>query len=327
MIHRGGARNQTVDSMELAAFISAGIAAAVTIAVCMLVDHYGGTIAGVIGTVPHVAVVGSVGFAAVLPVRDFKIAVLAMPVGMLCNSLYAAAMIAASSLLPRRGVLAGAGWQRLLAVVASGLCVFAVGLALLLAVVRPKERPLGTAVGLAVASWGLEAVLGAWTVWAYPSAPRGDSKSSWWQLLGRGCVTFCVFLLALYLATKHPAAAGVLVNLPIVTTVVVVSVWRSTSEAVAVSCLGPMILGMLSASMYALLASDLIPRVGTGGGAVASWFAAVVGVTLPVLWALQRLRKRRAAAAATKAAAVTAAAGVGGSSSEDASTETELTAL
>ena len=314
--------------MEPSAFISAGIAALVTITVCVLVDYYGGTIAGVIGTVPHVAVVGSVGFAAVLPIRDFQIAVLAMPVGMLCNSLYTAAMLAASRLLSRR--TGESRWRRLLAVVACGLATFACGLAVLLAAVRPRERPLGTAVALAASSWGAEAALGAWMVRAFPSAPRGESKSSVAALLARGAVTFCVFLLALWLSKKYPAAAGVLVNLPIVTTVVVVSVWRAQGEDVAMSCLGPMVLGMLSASMYALLASELIPRAGTAGGAVAAWFASVGAVTLPVLWALQRLRKRRAAAAAKAAKAAAAAvtdAGDGGDEEDGRSGGTELTSL
>ena len=116
---------QIIMALVAAAFLSAGIAALVTITVCVLVDHYGGTIAGVIGTVPHVAVVGSVGFATVLPTRDFQVAVLAMPVGMLLNSFYAAAMLAASRRLSRGRT--GGRW-RLPAVVVLGLSVFALGL-------------------------------------------------------------------------------------------------------------------------------------------------------------------------------------------------------
>ena len=60
------------------ACISSSIAALVAIAVSLAVDYLGGRAAGVIGTVPHVAVVGSLSFFVVLEQREFEVALLSM---------------------------------------------------------------------------------------------------------------------------------------------------------------------------------------------------------------------------------------------------------
>lgn len=78
-------------------------------------------------------------------------------------------------------------------------------------------------------------------------------------------------------------------NLPLVTTVVVIMLWTSQGEAVAVGTTGPIVLGMLSASAYALLASQLMPALGASGACLA-WALAVGCVTLPTLAVLRRRR-------------------------------------
>ena len=50
-------------------------------------ERLGPVIGGVLGCVPHVAVVGSIGFILQTASSDeFRIAMLSMPLGMLCNS-------------------------------------------------------------------------------------------------------------------------------------------------------------------------------------------------------------------------------------------------
>lgn len=52
-----------------------------------MVERLGPVIGGVLGCVPHVAVVGSIGFLLQTASSDeFRIAMLSMPLGMLCNS-------------------------------------------------------------------------------------------------------------------------------------------------------------------------------------------------------------------------------------------------
>ena len=55
--------------------------------VTAIVERLGPVVGGVLGCVPHVAVVGSVGFILQTASSDeFRIAMLSMPLGMLCNS-------------------------------------------------------------------------------------------------------------------------------------------------------------------------------------------------------------------------------------------------
>ena len=56
------------------AVISSAVASLVTVAVSLALNVFGGRVAAVIGTMPHVAVVGSIGFYAVLELRDFEVA-------------------------------------------------------------------------------------------------------------------------------------------------------------------------------------------------------------------------------------------------------------
>lgn len=116
------------------------------------------------------------------------------------------------------------------------------------------------------------------------------------MVAARAGFTFAVFFLALYAARTVPVLGGILVNLPIMTTVVVASVWQSQGEAVAMSTCGPLSLGMLSPSAYGLAACELLPLLGPGPGAALAWLACVAGVSLPVLGALElwvRVRRRR----------------------------------
>ena len=68
--------------------------------------------------------------------------------------------------------------------------------------------------------------------------------------------------------------------------------WLSESKD-KVPALAPMTLGMLSASLYAILASFLMPE-GIVFGVTVSWFVSVFCVTCPVVYFLEKRRKARA---------------------------------
>ena len=89
-------------------------------------------------------------------------------------------------------------------------------------------------------------------------------------------------------ARTVPALAGILTNLPIVTTKVLLIVWHSQGEQVALGTLGPMTLGMLSPSAYAMLATVTFGFCGAPLGAAVSWVSAVMLCTAPTLVFLRR---------------------------------------
>lgn len=294
----------------LSALISSTIAGFVTITVSILVHFFGGIVGGALGTVPHVAVVGSIGFSLRLSTSStsFQTAMLVMPIGMLINSFYLAALRIFSYLSWERkdGHLVA---YRMTAIFGASGIIFLLLLTLVVFVLKPEHLPLATVRILAYVSFFAEFAIGIVLIVffsnrAVVSKERGSEKmnsaeekkekrsSSVFGFLGRGFITFVLFFIALALAQTLPALSGILVNLPIVGTVVVSSLWISDSEEVALSTLAPMVLGMLSASLYAILASFFMP-FDLVLGILLSWCVSVVFVTLPVVCLLEKLKKGR----------------------------------
>jgi hypothetical protein len=275
----------------LSAVISAFIAALVTISVSFLVECAGGIVGGTIGTVPHVAVVGSIGFSLVAAAdsSEFQVAMLVMPIGMLNNSFFLAALRLSSHYWRTRQATPR---FRAAAVFSCSCVLFLLIVVLIVFLLKPETLRLDQVRVLAFCSFILEFVIGYVLFKYFPSnATTAKNKSSRLSIFLRGCCTFVLFFIAMALAQSFPAVSGILVNLPIVGTVIVSSIWLSQSEECAMSTIAPMVLGMLSASFYAMLTSYFMPLIGTAGGAVLSWFISVGCVTFPVLMFLQKHRK------------------------------------
>ena len=256
---------------------------------------------------PHVAVVGSIGFSLRLSPSSasFQTAMLVMPIGMLINSFYLASL-RIFSYLSCGQLLA---YRMTLIFGASGL-IFLLLLTLVVFVLKPEDLPLATVRILAYLSFFVEFVIGIVLILCFSNSVVASNegvaeeinsvgennfkskKSKLLGFLGRGCTTFVLFFAALALAQSFPALSGILVNLPIIGTVVVSSLWMSDSEEVALSTLAPMVLGMLSASLYAILASLFMP-VDVVLGVLLSWCVSVCLVTLPVVCLLEKLKKKR----------------------------------
>lgn len=296
------------------AILSSCVAALVVITVSLLVDRCGGRVAGVLGTVPHVAVVGTVAFSTSLSRHEFEVATFSMCFGMFFNAVYLAVVVLVCLALdsasapreahrdseePTKAVPDASallsGHCRLLIALGSGLAAYGILVVFVLTAFRPKDRPAEQVRGCAVAALCAQCLVGLALVWCRPSAPRAKRRSPLWMLGCRGVVTFVIFFTAMAVSKTVPSLAGILVNLPIVTTVVLVTVWLSQGEAVALGTCGPMALGIMSASSYALTAGHLIPTVGPAIGATISWLLCVLLVTLPVLAGLEALSKHREA--------------------------------
>ena len=285
---------------------SATIAAVVTIGVTYLVERCGGAIGGVIGTVPHVAVVGSVGLSLRLDSNAFQRSVLAMAVAMLLNSVYALSLVLAATRLRLRLQ------RRLSLVLLAAMSVYLVSLAFVIFAARLEHQPLSMARVISIAAWTTELAIGVAMVRHYPSPPPGKTRASLRQYALRGSATFVCFMLAMLMAKSVPALSGILINFPFVTSAVWVALWTSgpSGEAVAIGAVGPMVLGMLSASAYAILASGLMvaPALRGAPGACLSWALAVGLVTVPTLLCMRRCRRAPAALLADAETSATSAA-------------------
>ena len=291
-------------------YVTAVLAGLVVVCATLLVEKCGGVVGGVLGMLPHVAVFGSIAFFVHADADDgvFLEGTLSMPLGMLSNALLQAALrtVALRSAAVQQ-LAALPPPQRLLVVVACGLCAYFASAAVLVRIFVHR-RDAAWLWGVGGASFGAHALLGLAMLHEFVPAPRGCNKSHWSSILLRGSVTAAIFLLAMHIADSFPAVAGMLVNFPFVTIAMVSTLWLQQGEAVAVGALSPMALGMLSASAYALLAADLMPRLANvAQGAAVAWFTAVTAVSVPLTVALRRLHRDRERGAETPAPTPTAA--------------------
>ena len=216
-----------------------------------------------------------------------------MPLGMLSNALLQASFrLIARARIALFARLSTA--RRLVVCVASGLCVYFASAALLVRCFILRGHDTEWLWAVSIIAFALHVIVGVVMLRANVPAPKGRRQSSRTAIAGRGLITAAIFLLAMYVGDAFPAIGGVLVNFPFVTIAMVATLWMGQGEDVAVGALNPMALGMLSASLYALLAAALMPWLNSAaeGGAVA-WFVSVAGVSAPLAWILHKIQRAR----------------------------------
>jgi len=255
-----------------------------------MVERLGPVIGGVLGCVPHVAVVGSIGFLLQTASSDeFRIAMLSMPLGMLCNSfLFFGVRVAA--FLPICDGKTPTG--RLSLCLACGALCYAAGLIAIIMGLRPKEQSMQIAWLAAVAAFVLEFLVGLVLMYLTPSSSHGTQHSSCKVLMARGVPPFCVVFLAMVLARSSPALAGIVANLPMVSGMAIIILWMGQGEEVAIGSMGPMTIGQLSAAAYAMISSELMLLWHPALGCVVSWILSLAVITKPSLMILQRLDQK-----------------------------------
>jgi hypothetical protein len=91
-----------------------------------------------------------------------------------------------------------------------------------------------------------------------------------------------------------PVASGIASVFPVIFTTIMVATWLSQGAHVPTGAVGPMALGTLSVSTYALLAAVLFPLLPVAAAAAVCWVAAVALASVP---AYGYLRWRRRAGA------------------------------
>jgi len=270
---------------------SATVAGVVTVMLSAMVERLGPVIGGVLGCVPHVAVVGSIGFLLQTASSDeFRIAMLSMPLGMLCNGfLFLGVRLA--SFLPICEGKTPTG--RLTLCLACGAVCYAAGLIAIIMGLRPKERSMQIAWLAAVAAFVLEFLVGLVLMYLTPSSSHATKQhSSCKVLMARGVPPFCVVFLAMVLARSSPALAGIVANLPMVSGMAIIILWMGQGEEVAIGSMGPMAIGLLSPAAYSMISSELMLLWHPALGCVVSWFLSLAVITKPSLMILQRLDQK-----------------------------------
>ncbi|MFM8731110.1 MAG: hypothetical protein ACKOGJ_01095, partial [Phycisphaerales bacterium] len=86
-----------------------------------------------------------------------------------------------------------------------------------------------------------------------------------------------------------PIASSMAAVFPAIFTTIMVATWLSQGAQVPTGAVGPMMLGTLSVSAYALLASWAFPAMHVAAAAAFCWIVATVTVSVPgFLWLRRR---------------------------------------
>ncbi len=268
-------------------------AGAVAVLATVAVERLGGAAGGVVSSIPTTIVPAAIGIHASSPDEaSFRRAMCFVPVGILLNAGY----LLLWRVLPAR--IGMRSHRHLLAVTVTlalgAWLVAAAGVVAANDLLRPGP---GAALAIGLAAFGCGIALGIAANRVPHHAPAGTRRVAPWVLALRGIAAGAAIGAALLLARSGlPVAGGIASVFPVIFTTIMVATWLSQGAQVPTGAVGPMMLGTLSVSAYALLAALLFGRMPVALAAAACWLAAVALVSVPAFLWLRRgtARSRRA---------------------------------
>lgn len=269
--------------------VPALFAGIVAILATVAVERLGGVVGGVLSSIPTTIVPFAVGSYGRNPDPDeFRRAMAFVPVGILLNALYLLLWRVVPARIGRRTRSHLLLWT-MLATLGAWLVV-----AGSVVVVHDLLRPsVAQSLAIGVAAFIAGALLGVAANRTPHPAPKGVHRVGPAVLVARGLAAALVIGFALVLArAKLPVASGIASVFPVIFTTIMVATWLAQGAHVPTGSVGPMALGTLSVSAFALLATVLFPIMPVGLAAAVAWLAAIACVSIP---AYLYIRARRAA--------------------------------
>ncbi len=267
--------------------IPALFAGIVAVLSTVAVERLGGTVGGVISSIPTTIVPAAIGiWAAGDDIDGFRSAMAFVPVGILLNAGY---------LLLWRVIPAAVGRRTrshlLVWTVTLALGAWMMAAAAIITVhdfVQPSVSQSLVAGGIALTA-GIALGVAA-NQRPHPS-PKGAHRVGAAVLVARGVAAALVIGFALVLRRSGlPVASGIASVFPVIFTTIMVATWLAQGAHVPTGAVGPMMLGTLSVSAYALLAAALFPLMPVAIAAAVCWLGAVMIASVP---AFAYLRHRR----------------------------------
>jgi hypothetical protein len=282
--------------------VPALFAGVVAILATVAVERFGGMTGGLLSSIPTTIVPFAVGsYARSEDPEQFRRTMAFVPVGILLNALYLLLWRIVPARIGRRTRSHLLLWT-MLATLGAWLVVASV-----VVVAHDVMRPtVPQSLALGIAAFAVGIVLGIAANRTPHPAPKGTHRVGAGVLLARGVAAALVIGFALVLArAKLPVASGIASVFPVIFTTIMVATWLAQGAHVPTGSVGPMALGTLSVSAFALLATVLFPLMPLALAATLAWFTAIACVSVP---AFLYLRSRRALLhSAREAAAPTAA--------------------
>ena len=265
--------------------LAALLAGLVAIAVTVAIEKFGGLIGGILGTIPTTIVPAAAFIWLADPTNSvFQSAMGMVPVGMLLNAIFLWLWRAVPPLIPN--------WtfgKRLATITTANLSVWFIGAAISVSLFS-DEAPM--TVGLAALLVGL--ILGLWITLEHRHAPRGQNRVGPVTLAMRGVAAATAIGVAVWFSQLgSPLLAGMASVFPAIFLTSMVALWISQGEDVPSGAVGPMMLGAMSVSFYALLATHTLPEYGVMVGSILTWFASIFAISVPAaLWLRFRANRR-----------------------------------
>jgi hypothetical protein len=285
--------------------VPALFAGIVAILATVAVERLGGVAGGVLSSIPTTIVpfaVGSYGRSA--DPDDFRRAMAFVPIGILLNALYLLLWRVVPARIGRRTRSHLLLWTMLSTL--GAWLVAASSVVLVHDLLRPTVFQ-SLVIGVTAFAVGIGIGIAANRT-PHP-APKGSHRVGAGVLAVRGLAAAIVIGLALVLArAKLPVASGIASVFPVIFTTIMVATWLAQGAHVPTGSVGPMALGTLSVSAFALLSTVLFPIMPLALASLTAWLAAIAGVSIP---AFLYLRARRAMLHPTREATTSTAEGDG----------------
>ena len=270
--------------------IPAVFAGLVAILSTVAVERLGGTTGGVLSSIPTTIVPAAVGiWGAGDDLDGFRRAMAFVPIGILLNAGYLLLWRVVPAAVGRRTRSHLLAWTVALSL--GAWLVVATGIMAFHDLVQPSVPESLVAGGIAFVA-GI--ALGIAANRTPHPAPKGARPVGPSILAIRGIAAAMVIGFALVLNRAGlPVASGIASVLPVIFTTIMVATWLAQGAHVPTGAVGPMALGTLSVSTYALLAAVVFPLLPVAVAAAVCWIAAVAIASVP---AYGYLRWRRRAA-------------------------------
>lgn len=258
--------------------LPAAFAGLVAVLSTIAVERLGGTRGGVLSSIPTTIVPAAIGiWGAGDDIDGFRRAMAFVPIGILLNAGYLVLWRVIPATIGRRTRSHLLLWTVALAL--GAWLAIAAGIMQLNELVQPSVAQ-SLVVGVIAFATGIALGIAA-NMTPHP-APKGARRVSPLILVVRGLAAAIVIAFALILKRAGlPVASGIASVFPVIFTTIMVATWLAQGAHVPTGAVGPMALGTLSVSTYALLAAVLFPLMPIALAALICWIAAISLASTP----------------------------------------------
>lgn len=281
--------NEVAETLAAVA-VPALFAGIVAILATLAVERLGGMAGGVLSSIPTTIVPAAIGiFQRSGDTDSFRRAMAFVPVGILMNAGY---LLLWRVIPARLGAHERARRHLLAWTITLALLIWFVAAAAIVALNHWLAPTTGQSIAIGCIAFAAGLLLGIAANRTHHPAPRGTHRVGPVVMAVRALAAAAAIAVSIILARSgHPVASGIASVFPAIFTTIMVATWLAQGAHVPTGAVGPMALGTLSVSAYALLSTVLFTEFGTATAATLCWILAFGFVSVPAYLFLGRGRR------------------------------------